>query len=180
MSIFNTFPKFDLGIAHLREMEDSDAPAYFEYMTSSAVSAFLTDDNIPKTHTDALGDVRYWKSLFPSRHSIFWGIALKETNELIGSIGFNSWNKKHGRSEISYDLSSEFWGMGIMTKAMQQIFDFAKTNLQMRRIQATVVTSNQRSIKLLEKLDFAKEGVLRQYEVVNDLPADYYLYSIIL
>jgi ribosomal-protein-alanine N-acetyltransferase len=180
MTVFNTFPEFDLGIVKLRELQETDAPAYHKYMTSKEVSEFLTYDNIPNTYSAALSDVRYWKSLFTNQFSIFWGIALPESNELIGSIGFNSWNKKHGRSEMSYDLSADFWGLGIMAKSMKQVLSYSKETLLMRRVQATVVIGNQRSINVLEKMNFLREGILRQYEIVQGIPQDYYLYGALL
>lgn len=178
MSIFqNNFPRFNLGGVELRELRASDAEDYYNYMTTTEVKEFLTYDNIPSTMNAAIEDMRYWGGLFLSRRSIYWGIVLSETDRLIGTVGFNSWNMYHKRAEVSYDLSPMCWGHGIMSRALGQVVSFAYDYMNITRIQATVVTTNSRSIKLLERLGFQKEGLLQKYEIVGGEHMDYYLYA---
>ncbi len=177
MDIFDHFPEFDLGGIRLRQICDADAPSYQRYMSTPQVSEFLTNDNIPATVTHALSDLRYWGGLFAAKRSFYWGIANAVTDELIGTIGFNLWNRSHNRAEISYDLAPAFWGHGIMFHSMEKVLGFADQFLGVVRIQATVVVTNQRSMKLLEKYGFEKEGLLRQYENVGGKQMDYYMYS---
>jgi ribosomal-protein-alanine N-acetyltransferase len=177
MNPFDYFPDFDLGGVKLRQIQDKDAAHYQQYMTSKEVTEFLTSDNIPTTHDHALADVRYWGGLFPSKRSFYWGIAVVGSDELIGTVGFNLWNRGHNRAEVSYDLAPAFWGHGVMFQSMQKILSFADAVLKVVRIQATVVTDNQRSIKLLERCGFEREGILRKYEIIHGQYADYYMYS---
>jgi ribosomal-protein-alanine N-acetyltransferase len=44
-------------------------------------------------------------------------------------------------------------------------------------VQATVITDNDRSIKVLERCGFIKEGLLQKYEVVEGEHKDYYMYG---
>jgi ribosomal-protein-alanine N-acetyltransferase len=177
MNPFDYFPDFDLGGVHLRQIRDTDATSYQQYMTSKEVTEFLTSDNIPATHEHALSDVRYWGGLFPTKRSFYWGIAVVGSDELVGTIGFNLWNRIYNRAEISYDLAPAFWGHGVMFHSMQKVLGFADSVLGVVRTQATVVVHNHRSIKLLERCGFEREGTLRNYEIVAGKYTDYYMYS---
>lgn len=174
---FGDFPALDLGDVVLREIEDSDAQDYFEYMSNNAMEGFLTKENRPNSVEKALEEVKYWGSLFPQKRSIYWAIALKESNKMIGTAGFNLISFPNSRAEISYDLSPEYWGKGVMLKSINGILKFADVALELVRIQATVIVDNERSIKVLERTGFKKEGLLEKYEVVEGEHKDYYMYS---
>ena len=174
---FGDFPALDLGDVILREIEDSDAQDYFEYMSNNAMEGFLTKENRPNSVEKALKEVKYWGSLFPQKRSIYWAIALKESNKMIGTAGFNLISFPNSRAEISYDLSLEYWGKGVMLKSINGILKFADVALELVRIQATVIVDNERSIKVLERTGFKKEGLLEKYEVVEGEHKDYYMYS---
>lgn len=177
---FDQFPVIDLGDIILRQIEDSDSPEYFEYMNQKEMDEFLTNDNRPSTINDALKDLRYWKNLFSFNQSIYWAIALKDNNQIIGTIGFNIISFDHLRADVSYDLNPFYWGKGIMTNALDAVLKFSDYHFGIVRIQGTVITDNKRSIKLLEKHDFQKEGLLKKYEIVKGIHKDYFLYARIL
>lgn len=175
--LYQPFPRMDLGEYILRELEDDDAKNYFEYMSRKEVTPFLTDDNRTTSLEKAQKELSYWKSLFQNKRGFYWGIATKNDNGLIGTAGFNMISIAHLRGEISYDLNPDFWGKGIMVKSMRQILKFADEQLGLVRVQATVITTNERSIKLLNKCEFNKEGLLKKFEIVDGKHRDYYLYA---
>jgi ribosomal-protein-alanine N-acetyltransferase len=174
---FNNFPVLDLGDIILREIEISDAPDYFDYMSRKEMESFLTKDNMPESLEKAVEEVKYWGSLFPSKKSIYWAIALKDTNKMIGTAGFNVISFPNSRAELSYDLSPDYWGKGVMLKSIKGILTFSDQGLEIVRVQATVITDNERSIKVLERCGFKKEGILEKYEVVEGQHKDYYMYG---
>jgi ribosomal-protein-alanine N-acetyltransferase len=175
--IFQNFPTIDLGDIILREIRPSyDAKAYFEYMSKDEMKPFLTDNNIPKNIEQANQELSYWGSLFQNQRSIYWAIALKETDMLIGTAGFNMISFLHSKSEISYDLDCNFWGQGIMLKSIKSILKLAD-NIGMMRTQATVIEDNIKSLKLLERCGFVREGILQKYELVNNVHRDYFMYA---
>lgn len=178
--LYQPFPVLDLGDMILREIVEDDAQDYLNYMGRSEMSAFLTDANRPKTLEQALEEVRYWGSLFRNKRSFYWGISLKESNKLIGTAGFNIISGVHLRAEISYDLDYEYWGKGVMLKTIKGILKFSDFALGLIRVQATVITTNERSIKVLERCGFVNEGILRKYEIVEGEHKDYYMYARVL
>lgn len=174
---FGPFPEIDLGDIILREIKDSDAQDYFNYMSRSEMASYLTQDNRPETLVKAEEEMKYWGGLFKDKRSIYWAIALKENDQMIGTAGFNLISFANSRADISYDLSPDYWGKGIMLKSNKAILQFADQALGIIRTQATVITDNERSIKLLERCGFKQEGVLKKYEVVEGVHKDYYMYG---
>jgi len=174
---FSDFPAMDLGNIILREITKNDAFDYYSYMNRSEMDAYLTKDNQPQTVESAEEEVTYWGSLFPNKRSFYWGIALKNNNKLIGTAGFNTISFANSRAEISYDLDPDYWGKGVMLRSIKSILKFADNQLGIVRVQATVIIDNERSIKLLERCGFKKEGVMPKYEVVEGIHKDYYMYG---
>ncbi len=177
---FGPFPIIDLGDIILREIASSDAQEYLDYMSMDQMAGFLTKENRPKNFDAALEEVNYWSSLFPSKRSIYWAIALKDSNKIIGTAGFNAISFANSRAEISYDLDPNYWGKGIMLRSIKSILQFADNALEIIRVQATVITDNQRSLNVLERCGFQREGYLRKYEVVEGELKDYYMYARVL
>jgi ribosomal-protein-alanine N-acetyltransferase len=173
----NKFPIIDLGDIILREIVDEDASDYLAYMSRDEMRGFLTESNMVLTIERALEEVSYWGSLFRRGYSIYWAIALKENGKMIGTAGFNSVVAAHKRAELSYDLSYDYWGKGIMLQSVKAILQYAFTRLSLVRVQSTVITDNQRSINVLERCGFAREGYMQKYEIVEGEHKDYYLYA---
>jgi len=177
---FGPFPTIDLGDIVLREITKEDAQAYLDYMSNDQMAGFLTNENRPKTFDAALEEVSYWGGLFSSKRSIYWAIALKESSKMVGTAGFNMISFANSRAEISYDLDPNFWGKGIMLRSIKAILKFSDYTLGIIRVQATVITTNERSIKVLDRCGFQKEGCLRKYELVEGELKDYYMYARVL
>jgi [ribosomal protein S5]-alanine N-acetyltransferase len=178
IKLFDKFPVFELGDITLRQLEEDDAEQYREYMCKAPVKEYLTSENIPQSYEIALDDIKYWRSLFVAKRAFYWGIVMSDNpTKLIGTAGYNMLRPIHFKGEISYDLDSEYWGKGIMQKSLATILSFGQKSLNLKRIQATVVCNNTKSISLLEKSWFQNEGRLKQFEIVNGKPADYFMYA---
>lgn len=98
------------------------------------------------------------------RISLFYFLLFdKETQLCIGECGFHTWNKTHHRAELFYNLKDDSYKRkGLMTETLDVVIDFGFQDLHLHRIQALTASWNLASIKLLEKFDFKKEGILRE------------------
>lgn len=105
--------------------------------------------------------VNWFNEEFKRNQAIFWGISLKNNPEIIGFCKCEIEIPKV-RADLGYDLSPEYWNMGIMTEALSAIIRFTFNILNINRIEAAVSTENKASIRVLEKLGFVKEGILRE------------------
>jgi len=70
-------------------------------------------------------------------------------------------------SENGYDLDPAHWGRGIMTEALRAVLEYGFGKMGLNRVQATVDSGNTKSLRLLHRLGFRKEGVLRQNSYFN-------------
>ena len=96
-----------------------------------------------------------------------WGIMMKNETKLVGTCGFYDWNHDSKRAEIGYDLDPAYWGKGIMTEALTEIINYSIEKMDLNRIQAIIDSYNLRSMRLVERLGFKKEGVFRQRSYFN-------------
>lgn len=178
LEAFDKFPEFEFGEYKLRQIRQSDAENYFFYMNSPQVSEYINITNRVKSVEHAKNELAYWGGMFATKRGIYWGIALKCDDKLIGTAGYNSLMLLNRKCEISYDLDHEYWGKGVMIRSWKEIIKYSFETLNLRRIQASVVKTNKRSIKLLEKLGFQKEGILRNFETLDGVNMlDSYMYA---
>jgi ribosomal-protein-alanine N-acetyltransferase len=178
-SFFSKFPVIELGEIRLRDLMLSDKEEYFTMMTDPEVVKYLSDEDVPNTIEAAVEEIKFWGGLFYRKQSVFWAIANSESDKFIGTVGYNSWNFYNRRAEISYDLMKDHWRKGIMTKALNNALIYGFKEMDLLRIEARTMLDNVPSQKILEKLGFKKEGVLRQYRVIRGEPTDVLLYSLI-
>ena len=91
-----------------------------------------------------------------------WGLALRETNKLIGTVTLFHLNLSNGRAEIGYAMGSAYWGNGYMNEALTGLIIHAFDVLNLRRLEADVDPRNTPSVRTLERLGFQREGFLRE------------------
>lgn len=174
--IFDSFPVILLDDIILRKINaETDCEAFFHYINNHNVAAYLSELDIPVSLESAKNELGYWNKLFDNKHSFYW--AITHDNKIIGTCGFNYWNKDQRRAEISYDLDYNYWNRGITTKAIKAICDFLFNNTSVQRIQATVALENIGSIRVLEKSGFIRESLLKKYGVLKGQSKDFYMYT---
>ena len=88
-----------------------------------------------------------------------YGIVLKENNKLIGLVelyerGLDEYNGLLMTKDLGFLLDKDYWHKGLMTEALQLVFNFAFDELKQNQIWAGTYVSNLNSQKLLKKLGF--------------------------
>ena len=182
-AMISTFYDSEFPILHidsilfLREQIDKDIKAFFDYYTDPEVTNYILSSN-PKNIAEAAAEINYCRDLFRYKRGIYWALARKEDNHMIGAIGLYI-NNQHHRAEICYDLSRHYWNRGIMTKALQIVIDFCFNRIALNRIEALTLKENTASISTLNKSGFVHEGSLKNYRYYNELSHDIEIFSII-
>jgi ribosomal-protein-alanine N-acetyltransferase len=148
------------------------------YYTDKEVNKFILS-HIPSTIEDGRHEMNYWRQVFYKDDGIYFAIANKHDNKLIGSIGISSFNRYHQRIELSYDLNRKYWKRGIMTRAVAEVIKYGFNNYAINRIEAYVAFGNISSQKLLQKSGFTCEGILRSHRFHNGVFFDVYSYSLL-
>ncbi|MBL0165160.1 MAG: GNAT family N-acetyltransferase [Xanthomonadales bacterium] len=108
-----------------------------------------------------------------------WGIALGESDKLIGTTTLFALNPRHHRAEIGYALASAHWARGFGHEALMTVLSHAFNARGFLRIEADVDPRNAASCRLLEKLGFRLEGRLRERWHVEDEIQDSAIYGLL-
>lgn len=172
------FPVLETDRLILRQVTNDDAKSLLTYFSDTDVMRYYGLEPF-KSIDDALDEILWYKSIFEKRTGIRWGISLKGSDKIIGSCGFFNRAVEHSRTEIGYELSKEYWGKGIAGEALESVVKYGFQNLQLERIEALVEPANLASLKLLDRIGFEKEGLLRHYEFTCGKFDDLYIYSIL-
>ncbi|MBC7774533.1 MAG: GNAT family N-acetyltransferase [Phycisphaerae bacterium] len=102
----------------------------------------------------------------------------KASNAIIGRCGLHNWNAEHRRAEIGYVMEDErYKRKGLMTEALEAIIEYGFNKMNLNRMEALVGTENVPSLRLMEKFNFIKEGLLRQHYYVSGEFEDSVLFS---
>ena len=149
----------------LRQHTMDDAERYMKFYNIPEIAKFLPDGLIFRTLQEAQEEITHRRGNFFKQETIYWCIAKKSTNELIGGCGFLDWSKYNRRIEIAYDLMPEYHNKGIITSAIHKLTAFAFLKLNIVRLGATTPTDNENSIHVLtKKANFDFEGTLKSYK----------------
>ena len=101
-------------------------------------------------------------------------------DKAIGSIGvFRKDNVHRLTAELGYYIAKPFWSKGITTEAIQMICRFIFDNTDIIRIFATPYANNIASCRVLEKVGFQSEGILRKNAIKNGIILDMKLYALL-
>ncbi|MGH8028550.1 MAG: GNAT family N-acetyltransferase [Arenimonas sp.] len=108
-----------------------------------------------------------------------WAVADRDSDCLIGSIAAFNLDRAQARAEIGYSLAAEWHGRGLAQESLRAVLAFLFGDLQLERIEADVDPRNAPSCRLLERLGFVREGVLRQRWRVAGEVSDSAIYGLL-
>ena len=160
----------------LIQSDVSHASDLFAFWTDPEVSKFMNMEPIT-TVDEVIDRIDFMNQLAAMNQSIRYTIFLKESNQIIGSCGFNYIDFENERAEIGYDLGKEYWGNGFGFEAVSALMSYWFHDLGLNRLEARVIPENLPSNRLLNGLGFHFEGILRQSEKSNGDFIDIMMYS---
>ncbi len=148
----------------------------FENLTKSEIKIILGHRSEEDYQKEEIKHKNGYSSY--NRSFMLFLLADKESNSIIGRCGLHNWNKEHRRAEIGYIMEDESArGKGLMTEAIKSILDYGFNNMNLNRIEALVGIGNSPSIRLMDKFNFKKEGVLRKHYFTSNKFEDSVIFS---
>lgn len=175
--MFDTFPNLHTDRLELVEIGQAHLGDIFKLFSDNKVTQFYNVTTLTN-EIEAKKFIDWFHSRFKDKAGIRWGISLKGHKNIIGTIGFNNFSKQH-RANIGYDLQSEFWNKGYLTEVLKTVVEFGFKELEINRIEAEVMQGNVASEKVLAKIGFKNEGVLREWMHWNDKHYDMTMFSLL-
>lgn len=167
-------PRSTHPLVTLRHLERSDAPAWYACLADPVVIEHTSWDL--RSIDDLQANFDDYASADASS-SMRLAVVLRDGGQLVGTIGLNAISPQHRTAEIAYDLAPVVWGQGVATAVVNTVVEWGFRRLGMQRIQATVLESNARSLRVLERCAFEREGYLRCYRQIRGRSGNFWLYA---
>lgn len=115
-----------------------------------------------------------------NKRFLYFQLLEQESSKIIGWCGYHTWYLDHERAEIGYGLyEADYKRKGFMSEAIVPIIKYGFKQMKLNRIEAFIGPQNQASINLITKLNFVKEGQLREHYYSNNRAEDSIVYSLL-
>lgn len=177
-AFFRRPPLLETSRLLLRPLRMRDAEDLFLWTSDREVARYVlwsAHSSVRETRNY----IRYIRMLYRNALPSSWGIVLKETGRVIGTIGFMAYSPENLSCEIGYSLSREYWNRGIMTEAVSRLLHAVFEDLGLNRAEAQHDVRNPASGRVLEKCGMKKEGVLRSRVVNKGEAVDVALWAVL-
>ncbi|AOZ92362.1 GNAT family N-acetyltransferase [Paenibacillus crassostreae] len=172
-------PQLEGERIRLRRMRSTDAFSLFECWSRKEVREH---SGIPELDSieDAAEMIQFLNRLSLTEDGLRWGIVNKETDQWMGSCGYNFWQLEGAyRGEIGCELSNQYWGYGYMHESIDLLLHYGFEVMGLHRIEALVDPQNERANRLFTAQKFQMEGYLRGYRHTAEGFHDVHIYSIL-
>ncbi len=124
--------------------------------------------------------LRRYREEYDRGSGLTFFIFLRESDILVGGLSLS--NIRRGVAQaatVGYWMGAPHAGKGLMLDALKLVIPFAFGQLSLHRLEAACIPENQRSVRLLEKAGFRREGLARSYLKINGAWQDHVLYALI-
>jgi len=161
----------------LRAWNELDLNSLVKYANNHNIAKWLTNQfPHPYTYEDGKAFLSMVANDNPTK--VF---AIEINGEAVGSIGILPQTDIHAKNaEIGYWLAEEYWGKGIMAKAIQEIVDYGFQAFDIVRIFARPFSTNLKSQRVLEKAGFVLEARLKKALFKNGKFIDELIYATVV
>ncbi|TCW84032.1 N-acetyltransferase [Burkholderia sp. SRS-46] len=162
----------------LRPLKEDDAHALFEIWSDAEAMRYFS--------FSAMADLdeakeRVARKLTTAADGTDFNCVLESraTGEVLGECALFHMNEQCRRAEIGFSLKRRHWGSGYMREAAAALVEHAFGVLHLNRLEADIDPRNVASARLLERLGFVREGLLRDRWIVGDEVSDSALYGLL-
>lgn len=162
----------------LRVWEKEDATDLAALLSNKKILDNLRDGlPYPYTEENAAAYIDFIRS--SDKNDIFC-FAITEGGKVVGNVGvFRQANVHRLTAEIGYYIDENHWGRGIATEAVKEVCEYVFLHSDVVRIYGEVFADNVGSCRVLEKVGFHCEGILKKDAVKNGEIKDVKMYALL-
>ena len=179
MIIYKGAPLIETQRLILRKLEMNDANRMFDYIFSDHR---VMDNLIKGPHesiSETINRLTEITNQYMSETFCYWGIEVKESGELIGTIDLFNINEDTENCEVGYNIGFNWWNKGYGTEALHAVVEFAFRIMDIHKISATHNIDNPASGKIMLKVGMKREGIIRHMIRKNNQYKDCGIYGIL-
>jgi ribosomal-protein-alanine N-acetyltransferase len=126
--MFDKFPELYTERLDLVEITQSHLIDFYEIFRNEKATKYY--NIVPlKKEEEAQKYIDWFQSRYKEGLGIRWGIRLKNKFGIIGTVGFNNYQKDN-RANLGYDLHVDYWNKGYITEALSEIVNFQQFRLK--------------------------------------------------
>jgi ribosomal-protein-alanine N-acetyltransferase len=174
----DALPTLEAERIALRMLRPDDAADVYAIFSDPRVMRYWSSP--PMTDpAQAAGYIEQIHAWFERRGGMQWGIVERGEDRVIGTTTLCAFSLEHRRCEIGYALAADRWHRGLATEALAAALDFAFGTLPFERVEADIDPRNEPSIRLVERMGFRREGVLRSRWCIGGEMQDSALYGLL-
>jgi ribosomal-protein-alanine N-acetyltransferase len=178
LAALSVVPRLDSIRLTLRAPEERDTDRLYALFSDPAVMRYWS--RAPMTDRDeAAALLAHWGNGFAAREALTWIIATPDDDAAVGTCTLFHFEPRHRRAELGYSLHPDLWGRGLAREATTLLLDWAFPALGLHRIEADIDPRNDGSRRLLLRLGFRSEGLLRERYFVGDDVSDTELFGLL-
>jgi RimJ/RimL family protein N-acetyltransferase len=171
-------PPLSDGVVSLRPFRDTDASVAAAWCRDAAIVRW---SGAPANHDE--NSALAWAAMTDTSHGAGDVLALVITDTAsgaaLGSVDLRRPSEADLElGEVGFFLGPEARGRGIATRSTRLLLTYAFDELGIARVQALVHPENPASAKVLERLGFRREGLLRDHRVGAEGREDRILFSL--
>lgn len=162
------------GAVSLRSLNINDAERLARlanYKELSQSIAPIGSFPYPYTVAHAMGLIEYTIAAATAGTAFHFGVR-DGKGDLIGVVAITKVDPNNDSCEIGYWLGKDYHGKGYGRYAVSLIVSFAFRELKVHRVSAVSFKTNTPSIRMLERIGFKHEGVLRESVKSHDRYSD--------
>ena len=179
-AILSTIPSLSTARLQLRRFAMEDLDDVYGYIGDPEVTRYLIVETQTRAQTRAWLEQRLAEYQKSSTMTWWpWAIVLRSENKVIGGCALRNLDTAAGRIEIAYALAQRCWRRGLMSEALSALVEFCFARLHLYRVEAIVMPENVASCRMLEKLGFQREGVLRHRDYLKGAHHDMAMYALL-
>jgi RimJ/RimL family protein N-acetyltransferase len=171
------FPRLHGRRVDLRGPTAEDADDVFALFSDPRVMRYWSRAPM-RERGEAEGLIGEMLEAFDKRELINW-VIVDGKDRAIGTCTLFHFDPRHRRAEVGYALRSDHWGRGLASEAVSLAIDWALRTLDLHRVEADIDPRNEASRRVLERLGFRSEGVLRERFFVGDEATDSELFGVL-
>jgi RimJ/RimL family protein N-acetyltransferase len=162
----------------IRSFQSADAPRVQLLAGDTAIAD--TTINIPHPYEDGLAEawIAAGEEHFSRGEEANFAVVLRATDELVGAVGL-TFSNPHARAELGYWIGQPYWSRGFCTEAARAVLGYAFMARGINRVQATHLTRNPGSGRVMQKLGMQHEGTARQFVRKGGRFEDVEIYAIL-
>jgi RimJ/RimL family protein N-acetyltransferase len=162
----------------LRHLDEGDIASLFAIYSDPEATRYLARPRMTeRTHAEEM--LARIKTGYADGTSLQLAIERRDDGAFLGVCLLFNFVERGRRAEIGYILGRTHWSKGYAGEALPALVDHAFGALDLNRLEADVDPRNGASVRVLARLGFAQEGILRERWMVRGEPSDSALYGLL-